>query len=120
VIGSRCSNPTIVKDARDEVSCAVPGGPVRGRPDGCGDPETAPAGMAEWMTWSEKAGSAIVDLRLPLAPAAGSTVSSDSIGGFSILQADSAEALQAVWEGHPHTAHGGTIEVHEFFSIPGT
>jgi hypothetical protein len=33
--------------------------------------------------------------------------------------ADSADALQAVLEGHPQSAHGGTIEVHEFLPIPG-
>jgi YCII-related domain len=82
-------------------------------------PEEQQAGMAEWMAWATKAGPAIVDLGSPLAPAAGTTVSGDSIGGFSILQAESAEALQTVLEGHPHTAHGGTIEVHEFLPIPG-
>jgi hypothetical protein len=35
------------------------------------------------------------------------------------VQADSAEAVQAVLEGHPHTAQGGTIDVHEFIPMPG-
>jgi hypothetical protein len=82
-------------------------------------PEQQQAGIAEWMAWANKAGPAIVDLGSPLAPAAGTTVSGDSIGGFSILQAESTEELQAVLEGHPHTAQGGTIEVHEFVPIPG-
>lgn len=82
-------------------------------------PEQQQAGMAEWMAWANKAGPAIVDLGSPLAPAAGTTVSGDSIGGFSILQAESAEALQTVLEGHPHLMQGGTIEVHEFLPIPG-
>jgi hypothetical protein len=54
-----------------------------------------------------------------VAPAAGTKVSGDEIGGFSILQAESADGLQAVLEGHPHTAQGGTIEVFEFLPIPG-
>jgi YCII-related domain len=82
-------------------------------------PEQQQASMADWMAWAGKAGPAIVDLGSPVAPAAGTTVSGDPIGGFSILQAESAEALQAVLEGHPHSAQGGTIEVHEFLPIPG-
>lgn len=82
-------------------------------------PEQQQAGMAEWMTWAGKAGPAIVDLGSPVSPAAGTTVSGDSVGGFSILQAESAEALRAVLEGHPHSAQGGTIEVYEFLPIPG-
>jgi hypothetical protein len=54
-----------------------------------------------------------------VAPTAGTTVSGDSVGGFSILEAESADALQAVLEGHPHSAQGGTIEVYEFLPIPG-
>jgi YCII-related domain len=81
--------------------------------------EDQQAGMDEWMAWASKAGSAIVDLGSPLQPAGGSTVGGDPIGGFSILQADSAQALQKVLEGHPHTTHGGTIEVLEFLPIPG-
>jgi hypothetical protein len=82
-------------------------------------PDEQQAGMAEWMNWANRAGTAIVDLGSPLTPAADTAVSGDSIGGFSILQAASAEELRSVLEGHPHTAHGGTIEVHEFLPIPG-
>jgi hypothetical protein len=82
-------------------------------------PEQQQASMESWMAWAGKAGPAIVDLGSPVAPAPGTTVSVDSIGGFSILEADSADALQAVLEGHPHSANGGTIEVHEFLPIPG-
>jgi YCII-related domain-containing protein len=82
-------------------------------------PEQQQASMEAWMTWAGKAGPAIVDLGSPLAAAAGTTVSGDAVGGFSILEADSAEALQGVLEGHPHSAQGGTIEVYEFLPIPG-
>jgi len=82
-------------------------------------PEQQQATMAAWMTWASKAGPAIVDLGSPVAPAAGTTVSGASVDGFSILQAESAEALQAVLEAHPHTAQGGTIEVYECLPVPG-
>ena len=83
------------------------------------DPESQQAGMDEWMAWAAKAGPAIVDLGSPLQPATGGAGTGDPIGGFSILQAESAQALQEVMAGHPHTTHGGTIEVLEFLPIPG-
>lgn len=79
--------------------------------------EQMQATMDQWMQWSAKAGPAIVELGAPLAPVAAGD--GDWIGGFSILQADSAEAVQAVLEGHPHTAMGGTIDIHEFMPPPG-
>jgi hypothetical protein len=45
--------------------------------------------------------------------------SGDPVGGYSILQADSAEALSKVLAGHPHTAMGGTIQTLEFLPMPG-
>jgi hypothetical protein len=35
------------------------------------------------------------------------------------LQADDADALVKVLDGHPHAAMGGTIEILEFLSMPG-
>jgi len=88
-------------------------------------PEQAKAGMAAWMAWSQKAGKAIVDLGAPLgssATVAGgkATDSKSEISGFSILQAESRDALLAILDGHPHfKMPGGTIEVHEFLPLPG-
>jgi hypothetical protein len=87
-----------------------------------GTPEQAQAGMDAWMTWAGKAGEAIVDLGAPLGEAghvgaegAGGT----HITGFSILQAESADALTAILDGHPHLAMGGSIEILEFLPVPG-
>jgi hypothetical protein len=44
---------------------------------------------------------------------------SDHISGFSILQAESADALTGVLDGHPHLQMRGSIEVLEFLSMPG-
>jgi hypothetical protein len=88
-----------------------------------GTPEQAQAGMEAWMQWAQKAGPAIVDMGAPLAgvseagtpvPAAGQI-----IGGYSILEAQSAAALGEVLAGHPHLESGGTIEVHEMLPAPG-
>jgi hypothetical protein len=82
-------------------------------------PEQAQAGMDAWMTWAQSAGDAIVELGAPLGVIDAGGDAGDPIGGFSVLQADSAEALQRVLDGHPHTAMGGTIEVLEFLPMPG-
>lgn len=72
---------------------------------------------AAWSQWAAKAGAAIVDFGNPTKPA--SDGADASIGGYSILQADNLAALQQVLEGHPHTAMGGRIEVHEITPIAG-
>lgn len=82
------------------------------------DPAAAQAGMDAWLAWGQRAGSAILDMGAPVQPVAGAG-DGDPVGGFTIMQADSLDALQAVLEGHPHTEWGGTIEVLEFLPMPG-
>lgn len=76
-------------------------------------PQEQQAGMQAWMEWFGKAGSAVVDGGAPLSGGDG------TLGGYSILQADSPEALNSILDGHPHTTHGGTIETYEFLPMPG-
>ncbi|MFB7844717.1 YciI family protein [Microbacterium sp. NPDC056052] len=84
------------------------------------DAEAAADGMKAWMDWAQKAGDAIVDLGTPTQTVDGADPSASSfIGGYSIVEADSLAALDALFEGHPHLAWGGTIEVLELLSIPG-
>lgn len=75
-------------------------------------PDQQRAGMQAWVEWFGKAADAVVD--------GGSPVSGDdkTIGGYSILQADSREALDQILQGHPHTKIG-TIEVLECLTMPG-
>jgi hypothetical protein len=88
-------------------------------------PEQAQEGMAAWMRWSEKAGSAIVDLGSPLGnsrvvPAGGSDGTGTPIGGFSVLEADSADDVAKLLDDHPHLQMpGAVIEVLEYLQIPG-
>src|SRR5215468_2250922 len=70
-------------------------------------PEQQKAGMDAWMAWSKSAGSSIVDLGAPLGKSLRVTKSSSSpvtndLGGYSIMQAESKEALGASLKGHPH------------------
>lgn len=82
-------------------------------------PEQAQAGMDAWMAWAGEAGDAIVDLGTPLSVVDPAGDSGDPIGGYSILQAESHEALEKVLAGHPHKMTGGTIETLEFLPMPG-
>lgn len=41
-----------------------------------------------------------------------------SVGGYSILQADSRAAVDELLQSHPHRMVG-TIDVHEFLPMPG-
>jgi hypothetical protein len=88
-------------------------------------PEQMQAGMEAWMAWAGKAGDAVVDLGAPLALAThvgpGSSVpGGEEISGYSILQADSAQALTAALDGHPHLQMpGNSVDVLELLAMPG-
>lgn len=89
-----------------------------------GTPEQAKEGMEAWMNWAGKAGAALVDMGSPLGPAtsvgpAGTT--GVAVGGYSVLEADTPEAVKKLLDGHPHlSAPGGSfIEVLEYLPVPG-
>ena len=89
-------------------------------------PEQQKAGMEAWMSWSKKAGSSIVDMGGPLGKSvrvakggATSAVTND-LGGYSVMQAESKEALAAHMKEHPHfMMPDGSIEIVELMPIPG-
>jgi hypothetical protein len=89
-----------------------------------GDPEQAQGAMELWMNWAAKAGDALVDLGSPLSTVGqvGGGETGRPIGGFSILQADSADAVTKLLDDHPHLHSPGdpSIEILEFMPIPGT
>jgi hypothetical protein len=88
-------------------------------------PEQQKAGMDAWMTWGQKAHGAIVDMGAPLGKSlrvttGGASPSTNDLGGYSILQAESKEALAETLKGHPHfMMPDGTIDVVEVMPIPG-
>ncbi len=88
-------------------------------------PEQQKAGMDAWMAWGAKAAGSIVDMGAPLGrslrvTATGSSASSNDLGGYSVLQAESKEALAATLQGHPHfMTPEGFIDVVEIMPIPG-
>lgn len=85
--------------------------------------QQAKAGMDAWMRWAKESEKAIVDLGSPLGEAVavgpGKAVA-EHIAGFSILQAESVDALKTILQKHAHlTMPGGWIEVREFLPMPG-
>jgi hypothetical protein len=88
-------------------------------------PEQRKAGFDAWMAWTHKAGAALVDMGAPLGPsfqvtAAGPADSTNDLGGYSILQAESKDALAKLCEGHPHFhMEGGFIEIIQIMPMPG-
>ncbi|HEX3594893.1 MAG TPA: hypothetical protein VHU80_07325 [Polyangiaceae bacterium] len=88
-------------------------------------PEQQKAGMAAWMSWSKKAASSIVDMGAPLGKSlrvskSGASPNTNDLGGYSVLQAESEEALAEALKDHPHfMTPEGFIDVVELMSIPG-
>lgn len=87
-------------------------------------PDQKKAGMDAWMTWTKKAGSAVVDLGMPLGD--GMELSKGSVSktktpvmGFSILQGESMTDITKLLEAHPHLSiPGSAIEVFEGSRCP--
>jgi hypothetical protein len=92
---------------------------------GAATPEDMAEGMKAWMAWAESCGDALIDMGTPLAGGqrlskSGASPSEKGVVGYSILEADSMEAAQALLKGHPHLewAAGCEIEVHESMQMP--
>ncbi len=88
-------------------------------------PEQQKAGMDAWMAWSKKATASIVDMGAPLGKSLrvtteGAAPCTNDLGGYSVLQAESKEALGETLKGHPHfMMPQGFIEVVELMPMPG-
>jgi hypothetical protein len=88
-------------------------------------PEQQKAGMEAWMAWSQKAGKSIVDMGTPLGKSlrvtkTGASPTTNDLGGYSILQAESKEQLAESLKGHPHfMMPEGFIDIVELMPIPG-
>jgi hypothetical protein len=88
-------------------------------------PEQQKAGMDAWMAWGKSAGPSLVDMGAPLGKSlrvtkSGSSPTVNDLGGYSIMQAESKEALAATLKGHPHfMMPEGWIEIVELMQMPG-
>ena len=71
---------------------------------------------AAWLVWRDEVGDAIVDFGAATIAVPGR---GGNVGGYSIVQADTAEALDAIFENNPHRQQGGTIEFYQILEMPG-
>jgi hypothetical protein len=89
-------------------------------------PEQRTAGMDAWMAWAQQAGDAVIDLGAPVQAAArisasGVADSESQANGYSLLQGDSRDDVEALLKNHPHLKMpGASIDVLEAVSMPGT
>lgn len=83
-------------------------------------------GVAAWKAWVEKNHAAIVDMGGPLGKTKSVTPrgiedTSNALGAFTVVRADSHEAAARLFENHPHFAifPGDSIELMPVLPIPG-
>lgn len=87
-------------------------------------PEQQKAGMEAWAAWGKKAAGSLVDMGAPLGKAlkvtpAGASPTRNDLGGYSIMQAESKEALAETLKGHPHfMMPDGFIEIVDIMPMP--
>lgn len=86
-------------------------------------PEHVQAGMDAWMAWGEKVGPAVTDMGSPtqsVAAVGDGPATSGFVGGYSLMEAETTDALTALLDGHPHLmTSGNAIEVCEVHPMPG-
>jgi membrane protein DedA with SNARE-associated domain len=83
-------------------------------------------GMAAWKAWVEKHGDAIVAMGGPLGKTKKVTESgiedtSNHLGAFTVVRAESHEAAAKLFEKHPHFTvfPGESVEIMPVLAIPG-
>ncbi|MBB4855450.1 hypothetical protein HNP40_002852 [Mycobacteroides chelonae] len=79
--------------------------------------EQQQAMMQSWFDWRDSIADAIVDFGAPTTQVGDGTAS--GIGGYSIVQADSVDALPAIFATNPHRQQGGALEFHQIVEMPG-
>lgn len=85
------------------------------------DPELMEQAKAAFLAWVGEAGDAIVDPGAPIQMvrqvASGDPEAPAEIGGYSIIEADDADAAAAVLQTHPYVARGGTLQVNQVLAV---
>ena len=89
-------------------------------------PEQMKAGMAEWQKWGDKNKKAIVDMGAPLGKTKrvtpkGAMDARNELGGYTIMQGNSADEVAKMFVGHPHfqMSPDAKIEIVEIMPMPG-
>jgi hypothetical protein len=90
-------------------------------------PEAGAAHMAKWRDWLTELADAVVNPGTPLgnsrivsAEGVSDDGGSNAMSGFSVVEADSLDAAIAMAQACPFLETGGTLEVAEMKSMPGS
>src|SRR5581483_11940078 len=90
------------------------------------NPEQMSAGMEAWQQWADKNEDAIDDMGAPLGKtkkvtASGVTDTKNDLGGYSIMEGNSADEVARRFKGHPHfqMTKSAWIEIVECMPMPG-
>ena len=81
--------------------------------------------MSEWGVWMGKNKMAFADSGAPVGKnsqvtASGASEVSNDVGGYSIMQGESKEAVEAILAQSPHVQMPGTVtDVREIMAMPG-
>ncbi len=92
-----------------------------------GSPDDMRKMMEAWMQWKESCHGAVTEFGTPLGNGMSVTPdgvdkSSQTVNGYSMMEADSMEAVVEMLKKHPHLnmpMGGCTIEVYESLPVPG-
>jgi hypothetical protein len=81
------------------------------------DPELMAQAKAAFERWVEEVGDAVVDPGAPLRMVAqvskGDAGDPVDVNGYSIIEAETADAAVALLQSHPFVARGGILQVNE-------
>jgi hypothetical protein len=93
---------------------------------GGGMPESAEAReqmMAAFQAWAASVGDAIIDPGSPLGPrkivtsdGVSDAAAADTLGGYTLISADSLDDAVDAVKGHPFVGRGGTLQVSQAVS----
>lgn len=87
------------------------------------NPEMGKKGMEEWGEWMKKHMGDFADMGAPIGKntevsASGAVEKSNDVGGYSILQAESKEAAEAILKDNPHfKMPGATVDLAELMPM---
>ena len=89
-----------------------------GMPD---DPAAAEQAKAAFGRWVMEAGDALIDpggpVRMVGQVSTGSSHQPAQIGGYSIIEADTREAAEALLRTHPYVARGRTLQLNQLVDV---
>jgi YCII-related domain len=88
--------------------------------------EQGQAVMEKWQAWMGRVGDALIDVGAPMANGEaivddGSSGTATQLNGYTIVEADDANAVKALLDDHPFLSDRSgkfSVEIHELLPVP--